>query len=68
MFIFDIKSQYDYQIVKSNFNLREKIFDAVPDFYRYLTIVGAAHDYMDSKKVLMKWIRGWILRRAKKIS
>ncbi len=66
MFIFDIKAQYDYHNVETNLKLRDKIFDEVPGYHRDLTILGAAHDYMDSKKVLMKWIRGWMLRYSYK--
>lgn len=62
VFVFDIKAQYDYQKIEKDFALRDKIFDEVPAYHRAFTLPGAAHNYMDSKSDLARWLHGWMSR------
>lgn len=64
LYVYDIDAQFDYDFVKSDIKLRKKIFEETPGFYRQFSLPGASNDYVDPREVLMKWIRGWMLRHA----
>lgn len=60
--VFDIKAQYDFEQVDSDFLLRKNIFKRKKSIYQNLSLVGAEHDYKDSMPFLKKRIWGWMHR------